>query len=135
MATTYATPRDPQVGALVLTRDRTELGSVAEVAEGAFRVDVPRARDYWLANEVIATTREGFVELSFDAEAVKDFQLSEPGEVRSESPILDDQLDALGDGFDRGGAPNVSDLHVEVDEEKPAYLRPGSNGGGSGAPA
>ena len=47
-----------KVGATVITSDNATLGHVAEVREGAFRVDAPRAFDYWLAENIVQEASE-----------------------------------------------------------------------------
>jgi hypothetical protein len=81
------------VGAMVVTADGKELGHVAEVREGALRVDVERRRDYWLAEtEVLEATPETVTLLvsEGDLSAYKMDKPNDPNEFESGIP---DNLD------------------------------------------
>ncbi len=72
MSTTlYAAPdsgqRDCPIheGQMVLTVDNSRLGTVKEVTDTHFKVDVRFRRDYWLSREYVAFVDERAVGLSF----------------------------------------------------------------------
>lgn len=54
-----------QPGQLVLTVDNSRLGTVKEVTETHFKVDVRFRRDYWLSREYVAFVDDRAVGLSF----------------------------------------------------------------------
>lgn len=62
---TRARPADPvsdiKPGLPVFTSDNHQLGTVKDVADGSFKVDVPMRPDFWLSREAV---------LSFSAERV-----------------------------------------------------------------
>jgi hypothetical protein len=88
------------VGVQVMTRDGAELGRVAEVCPGHFKVDAPSARDYWLSTSTIRRPPIGAVELSFDSEQIEDFKQDSP-EADAASPVLDDSLQTYESSSDQ----------------------------------
>jgi hypothetical protein len=82
---------DVTVGDDVYSRDGERLGAVKEVTAGHFKVDAPRAGDYWLDRATVSTPDggpPGRLYLTFDREQIDDFKLDGPF-AHAESPILD----------------------------------------------
>jgi len=87
-------------GVPVLTSDGKELGTVKEVADGAFKVDVPMRPDYWLARSAILSSAPDRVTMSFESELAESYRLGGPGEVTvvvdEPEPTIDPLLNNAG---------------------------------------
>ena len=79
----------PTVGAPVCTRDGAELGTVKEVDGAFFKVDAPRAKDYWLSCEFVRMSSGERIEVDFDEKVLGDYKLDGPSAAMTASPILD----------------------------------------------
>lgn len=67
------------IGDEVFTRDGTHLGAVKELnGETHFKVDAPRARDYWLACDVLVDVTGRRLTVDFDASELDAYQLEQP---------------------------------------------------------
>jgi hypothetical protein len=93
--------RIPPVGAPVFTRDGAALGEVSEVSGANFKVDAPKARDYWLSAEFVLQASAACVELDFDVETLDDYKLEHPAPIASESPILDAEANSFSSPEER----------------------------------
>ncbi len=98
-----------EVGARVLTADGTDLGSVKEVVEGHFKVDVPRHFDFWLDDEIVAAASAAVVNLTVGDADIGAWKKDIPHEPGVYEGSLDPRLDpgTVGDyallrGFDQG---------------------------------
>jgi hypothetical protein len=107
MTTESSHPRDfvVNVGDEVFSRDGERLGRVKELAAEHFKVDAPRASDYWLARATISSPPDGGAGrlcLTFNKEQIEDFKLEGPF-AHSESPVLDATADTFvsADDVDR----------------------------------
>ena len=94
--------RIPVPGAPVFTRDGASLGVVKEVEDAYFKVDAPRARDYWLSCEFVRAHSPASVELDFDAEVLEVYKLEGPGPGFTQSPALDEATDAFDSPSEKG---------------------------------
>jgi hypothetical protein len=76
-------------GCPVFTSDNEALGYVSEIREGAFRVDVPLGRDYWLSESHVQNATDTQVMVDFEKECLDDFKLAEPSGIEKahEAPI------------------------------------------------
>lgn len=84
-------------GEEVFTRDGEQLGVVKELrGETHFKIDAPRARDYWLASDLLLESSGRRVTVDFDAGDLEDYKLDEPAPVASADPQLDAET---GDGL------------------------------------
>jgi hypothetical protein len=72
-------------GSTVITADGQELGTVKDVTETSFKVDVEMARDYWLNRDTIVASDSHFVKVNFNSTALDDHKLSEPAILSSET--------------------------------------------------
>jgi hypothetical protein len=70
-----------EVGATVITADNATLGRVAEVREGAFRVDVTRAFDYWLAENIVQEASEPEVKLLIGESDLGAYKMDHPNDT------------------------------------------------------
>lgn len=78
------------VGDDVFTRDGSQLGVVKELnGESHFKVDAPRARDYWVACEMLVEATDGRVTLDFDASDLEAYQLEQPTPMAAADPRID----------------------------------------------
>lgn len=76
---------DLTAGAEVFTADSERLGSVKDVTENDFMVDVPLQRDYWLGREFVVGSTPERVTVSFEKRDVGAYKLAQPGGVRGGS--------------------------------------------------
>jgi hypothetical protein len=70
-----------KVGATVITADNATLGHVAEVREGAFRVDAPRQFDYWLAENIVDEASEPEVKLLIGENDLGAYKMDHPNDT------------------------------------------------------
>lgn len=66
------------VGDTVVTLDGDQLGRVAEVRGGYFKVDVSMRPDYWLRADAIRSTSGGQVVLGVDKDHLADYKIDNP---------------------------------------------------------
>lgn len=95
MSTLLSAPRDAgtpdcdiRPGQLVLTVDNTKLGTVKEVTDTHFKVDVRFRRDYWLARDLVAFVDERALGLAFrsdETELYKEHTIREFEVTQAES--------------------------------------------------
>jgi hypothetical protein len=77
-------------GEEVFTRDGEQLGVVKELRGDAhFKIDAPRARDYWLACDVLLETNGRRITVDFDSSDLDAYQLDEPAPVTAADPLID----------------------------------------------
>ena len=81
-------------GLEVFTLDNKRLGTVKEMAENHFKVDVRFRRDYWLSNAQIAYVDEHCVGLLFRSDEAELYKLTGPSD------------DNLARSFERRGYPS-----------------------------
>ena len=82
------------VGAVVMTSDGAELGRVAEARMGAFRVDVARRPDFWLAEDVVAdATAETITLLIAESDAAA-YKMDGPNDPDAFQSDVADKMDA-----------------------------------------
>jgi hypothetical protein len=81
-------------GLEVCTMDEKRLGTVAEVSEEHFKVDVRMARDYWLSLATVASVQGDRLVVQFDEAVLDDYKLSSPAGVAA-SPMLAEQMNAI----------------------------------------
>ncbi|MEX0783612.1 MAG: hypothetical protein WD557_13290 [Dehalococcoidia bacterium] len=98
-----------EVGARVVTADGIELGTVKEVAEGDFKVDVRHHADYWLDHEIVVEATNEVVSLSVNDEELGAWKKDSPHDTGIFEGSLDPSLDpstvgdyALLQGLDQG---------------------------------
>jgi hypothetical protein len=65
------------IGCPVYTADHQDLGSVKELREGAFRIDVPMGRDYWIADSHVQTINESELILDFQKDWLDQYKLDD----------------------------------------------------------
>jgi hypothetical protein len=68
----------PAIGGRVVTADGEELGTVREVADRCFKVDVAMQPDYWLGTDTIEQATGNEVRLNILKDRVGDFKLDGP---------------------------------------------------------
>ncbi|MEX0750466.1 MAG: transmembrane domain-containing protein [Dehalococcoidia bacterium] len=66
-------------GANVFTADDASIGTVAEVGEVSFKVDVPRAPDIWLGRDYVTDATAERVSMSFERREIDAYKLGQPG--------------------------------------------------------
>ncbi len=71
-------PQDMVVGDAVLSATGEHVGVVQDVRTGAFKVDAPMRRDYWLSTRCIRMTESGRVVLSVDRDHLDAYRVSVP---------------------------------------------------------
>lgn len=77
-------------GEEVFTRDGEQLGVIQEVhGETHFKIDAPRARDYWLACDVLLESRDRRVTVDFDSGDLNEYRLDAPAPVAAADPRID----------------------------------------------
>jgi hypothetical protein len=81
------------VGAAVRTSDGTELGKVAEARLGAFRVDVARRLDFWLAEDVVASATVDVVTLLIAESDVAAYKMDAPNDSDEFQSDIADKMD------------------------------------------
>ena len=81
-------------GLEVCTMDEKRLGTVAEVTEEHFKIDVRMARDYWLSLATVASVEGDRVVLQFDEAVLDDYRLGSPAGLAA-SPVLAEQMNAI----------------------------------------
>jgi hypothetical protein len=69
---------NPSVGAKVVSADGKELGTVKEIKDGCFKVDVRMAPDYWLGTEIIDNTDEELVQLAITTDGLGEAKVRMP---------------------------------------------------------
>jgi hypothetical protein len=69
---------DVPIDADVFTRDHDKLGTVKEIRNGCFKVDVPMQPDYWLPLSCVSTMTGTEVVLTFTKDHLDDSKLSSP---------------------------------------------------------
>lgn len=109
----------PALGALVVTTDNKELGTVKEHNGVCFKVDAPMARDYWLNIEVVRSMSERQVMVEFTKDALDDFKLDNPSGAISASPVLDEAEQAYTSESQRNATRGAmkAGYPSEVDDE------------------
>jgi len=66
-------------GAEVWTADDASIGTVAEVGEVSFKVDVPRGPDMWLGRDYVIESAADRVTMSFERSELNAYKLGQPG--------------------------------------------------------
>ena len=64
-------------GCPVFTSDNEALGYVKEVREGAFKVDVPMGRDYWLSESCVRSASEHQLIVDFEKDRLDEYKLDQ----------------------------------------------------------
>jgi hypothetical protein len=80
-------------GAEVMTSDGASLGSVADVRDTAFKVDVRMARDYWLGRDYVIESDAGHVTMGFSRPDLKAYKLGDPGRTQMTDPAQEPSVD------------------------------------------
>jgi hypothetical protein len=70
---------DVTPGADVRTSDDASLGTVAEVGDISFKVDVPRGPDIWLGRDYVIDSTAEAVRMSFERSELPAYKLGQPG--------------------------------------------------------
>lgn len=93
-----------EIGAKVMTASGTELGTVKEVLELQFKVDVPRHFDFWLDREIVAEASPEVVTLTVGDEEIGAWKKDSPHDTGVHEGALDPNLDpsTVGDYVLRG---------------------------------
>lgn len=78
---------DIAMGAGVLTRDGSALGSVKEITARSFKVDAPFHKDYWLPRDCITSCDNNSVVLSLAAASISEYQMDAPELDETEDPF------------------------------------------------
>lgn len=91
--TTLERVRYPDIGDMVYTLDREELGRVKEISGTFFKVNVRWGRDYWLSCDYIGQSTPGDVQLVLVKNQIADYKMSRPAEAQE--PMLDGTVDSL----------------------------------------
>jgi hypothetical protein len=97
-------------GLAVFTSDGTELGKVKSVEPSAFRVDAPRALDYWLENTLVADSAEGRINLSIAESEVAGYRMDRPHDhngFRQAPPAAHEKAAVQAETMRRGGRPGI----------------------------
>lgn len=95
------------IGAAVITADDATLGRVAEVRGGAFRVDAPRAFDYWLGEDIVAEASSPEVRLLIGENDLGAYKMDHPNdtnEFQSGVPRGDEAADVAARASYDGGS-------------------------------
>jgi hypothetical protein len=82
-------------GARVFTADGASLGTVAEVGDVSFKVDVRMARDYWLGRDYVTDSSAERVSLSFPKADLKAHKLGSAGMPAEKDPTLESHKDTV----------------------------------------
>ena len=82
-----------EVGAKVETADGVEVGRVKEVGGREFRVDAPRAFDYWLERDVVRLATPGCVTLLIAEAELAGYKKDRPNDPDAFSAPLPEELD------------------------------------------
>ncbi|MGE0598229.1 MAG: hypothetical protein AB7J35_00200 [Dehalococcoidia bacterium] len=93
-------------GATIFTSDGKELGKVKEVEPTAFRVDAPRALDYWLENSLVAEATAARVTLSIADSELGGYKMDKPFDhngFREAPPASLDRSSVQADALRRAG--------------------------------
>jgi hypothetical protein len=70
---------DINAGVEVFTADNQSLGTVADVGEVSFKVDVPRGSDFWLGRDYIVESTPERIYMSFERADIAAYKLGQPG--------------------------------------------------------
>jgi hypothetical protein len=71
--------KQPVIDTPVATIDGEQFGYVKDLHGSYFKIDVPMARDFWLAQEYIASSTLDVVTLSLRKDELDEHRLAEPG--------------------------------------------------------
>jgi len=80
-------------GAQVVTSDGASLGSVADVRETAFKVDVRMARDYWLGRDYVTGSSTAQVTMGFPRPDLDAYKLGDPERTATRDPAQEPATD------------------------------------------
>src|SRR5436190_2107032 len=69
------------LGAELYTADGEKIGTVKELASGAFHVDAPMELDYWLPVSSVAESTDERVTLTFPWEELGIYKMSDPQDI------------------------------------------------------
>ena len=88
--------RLPEVtpGAEVWTADDASIGTVAEVGDVSFKVDVPRAPDIWLGRDYVVDSTAERVTMSFARSELSAYRLGQPGMTPEKDTSQESLVDA-----------------------------------------
>jgi hypothetical protein len=81
------------VGATVVTADGKELGKVAEVRDGAFRIDIRRRHDYWLGEDQVGEATAERVTLLVGESDLGGYKMDGPNDSNEFESGIPDELD------------------------------------------
>jgi hypothetical protein len=101
----------------VLSQDGHRLGAVQEVQGEWFKIDVPRAQDYWMHQGHVSHTADEGIVLDFDARLIDDVRFPRPGAkvVRTrDGHVLGRIRETVGHYF-KVDAPRAQDYWLNVD--------------------
>lgn len=87
--------REPEIDTPVMTAEDELLGYVKEVRGGYFKINAPRAQDFWLSNLYIESNTMDHVTLSLNKYQVKEHRLAAPGAEFQEPDGIVSDADAL----------------------------------------
>jgi hypothetical protein len=68
----------PKRGDTVLASDGARLGKVKEVSSSCFKVNAPKRKDFWLANDSIANKEDGFLLLRYSSDNLDQARIEGP---------------------------------------------------------
>jgi len=80
-------------GAKVVTSDGAALGSVADVRDTAFKVDVRMARDYWLGRDYVTESSTAQVTMGFSRPDLNAYKVGDPGHTTMTDPAQEPRGD------------------------------------------